>query len=175
MFPFVLVEAAKLESGATILKKSFPAEAACADNNGDGVDDNSGEKCSAAAGSIGPTCGLRIVSGTPINYGQLYPGQVSDMQKVIIKNLGTARADVLFKAGDWISDAPGNPTISGPEITHVSVNENSPWTADTPLTSEGWKMHYLDGETSMTLYFHFKVPSGVGGSIHQDITLDILC
>jgi hypothetical protein len=32
------------------------------------------------------TCGLQIVSGVPINYGQLNPAQDSAEQKVTIKN-----------------------------------------------------------------------------------------
>ena len=31
------------------------------------------------------------------------------------------RATIMVKGGNWISDAAPNPTISGPEITHVSV------------------------------------------------------
>ena len=55
----------------------------------------------------------------------------------------------MVKGGDWISDAAGNPTISGPELTHVSDTTfgiTSPqlfipqlYYMHKPLTSNGFK------------------------------------
>ena len=57
--------------------------------NGDGTPDVTGEECTSPTGPAAGTCGLQIVSGVPINYGQLNPGQVSAEKQVVIKNEGT--------------------------------------------------------------------------------------
>ena len=72
-------------------------------------------------------CGQQIVSGFPINYGQLNPGQDSAEQKITIKNkvgLPTG-VTIMIKGGNWISDeTEARTTISGPEYTHY---ENLLW------------------------------------------------
>ena len=122
LFPFVFVEGAKLQSGVTINAPSTTeTEKICddaIDNDNDGKIDAADEDCAAAPSPAAGTCGLQIVSGVPINYGQLNAGQVA-LQKVMIKNEGPATAKLMIKGGNWIGDAPGNPTISGPGITYV--------------------------------------------------------
>ena len=123
VFPFVFVEAAKLESGVTIKEAAPPTNETAPPTNeicNNGIDDNGNgaiDEVTCLPPPAGPagTCGLQIVSGVPINYGQLNPGQDSAEQKVTIKNVGTATAKIMIKGGNWISDAAGNPTISGPE------------------------------------------------------------
>ncbi len=86
----------------------------------------------------------------------------------------------MLKGGDWISDAPGNPTISGPEITHFDVGPGGKYSGQkhnltkTGLDFAGTSMYSKD--ELRYFYFQFKVPaSGFCGSIHHDITIDLLC
>lgn len=48
-----------------------------------------------------PTCGLDIVSGSPINYGSLNIGQTSQHKEVKAENTGNAVADVAARGTDW--------------------------------------------------------------------------
>jgi hypothetical protein len=131
------------------------------------------------------TCGLQIVSGVPINYGQLNPAQDSAEQKVTIKNEGTSQtpAKIMIKAGDWIFDAePGtdpemaNPSISGPEVTHVAIAPNLNWGTKNALSLAGWELGQLTGGQSLPVYFQFKTwVNAPSGSFHQDVTIDLLC
>ena len=175
LFPFNAVDAAKFQSGVTI---NAPSSAGtCPDANNDGVNDVTGAPCGATAPTAG-TCGLQIVSGVPINYGQLSPGQDSAEQKVTIKNEGTSQtvAKIMIKGGDWVSDAAGNPTISGPEVTRAVIAPGFDYNNKKSLSSNGWELGGLSGGQSLTAYFPFRpwinAPSG---SFHQDVTIDLLC
>ena len=141
------------------------------DNDHDGSTDLEDEDCFAQ----GATCGLQIVSGVPINYGLLSLGQLSTEQKVTIKNEGTSLAKVMLKGGDWISDAAGNPIISGPEITRAAI-ASVDYNNKKSLSSNGWELAAMPGGYFLSVFFQFKVPtSGVVGSLHQEVTIDLTC
>lgn len=197
LFPFIFVEAAKLQSGVTINAPSSAGPCQdddrdgidditgarcyllpCPDKDGDRVNDFTGDDCPSRSGPVAGTCALQLVSGVPINYGQLNLGQDSAEQKVTLKNGGTSQtpAKIMVKGGNWVSDAAGNPTISGPEITHVAIAPNLDWGNKKALSSNGWELGQISGGQSIPVYFQFKVPlSGVSGSLHQDVTIDLLC
>ena len=84
VFPFVFVEAAKLESGVTIKEAAPPTNEIC--NNG--IDDNGNGAIDEVTCLPPPagTCGVQILSGVPINYGLLNPVQQSFPQRVLIGN-----------------------------------------------------------------------------------------
>jgi hypothetical protein len=63
------------------------------------------------------TCGLQILSGVPINYGQLSLDQVSAEQKVTYKNIGNASAKVMVEGAYWQS---ANHVVAEPKFTHVA-------------------------------------------------------
>jgi hypothetical protein len=186
VFPFAFVDAAKLQSGVTInAPATTETEKICndtIDNDNDGkIDANDGDCAAAPAGPTAGTCGLQIVDGVPINYGQLTPAQDSTEQKVTIKNEGTSQtpAKIMIKGGDWIIDAEADPAlafISGPEITHVTIAPNLDWSNKKPLSSAGWELGQIFGGQSIPVYFQLKVPIGtLSGSFHQDVTIDLLC
>jgi hypothetical protein len=176
LFPFSYVHAEKFQSGVTI---NAPSSAGtCTDNNGDGIDDNNpGVACGSATSPATGTCGLQIVSGVPINYGQLAPGQPSAEKQVMIKNIGTSQTPAKFtiKGGNWVSDAAPNPTISGPEVTRVAIapvdfnNKKS-------LSLAGWELGQMTGGQTIPVYFQFLAwANAPSGSFHQDVTIDLLC
>ena len=176
LFPFAYVDGAKFQSGVTINAPS-PA-GTCPDSNGDGINDSTGEPCSSTTGPTAGTCGLQIVDGVPINYGQLISSQDSAEQKVTLKNEGTSQtpAKIMIKAGDWISDAAGNPSISGPEVTKVGLAPNTDWSSKKSLSSNGWELGQLSGGQSIPVYFQFKAfVNSPSVSLHQDVTIDLLC
>ena len=189
LFPFAYVDAAKFQSGVTITAPSTTeTEKICddtIDNDNDGKVDAADEDCAGApTGPAAGTCGLQIVSGVPINYGQLNLDQESAEQKVTIKNEGTSQtpAKIMIKGGDWVSDAAGNPTIFPSMNTHVAIAPNLEWGTKKPLSSAGWELGGMSGGQSIPVYFQMK-PGGATlatlnsftGSLHQDVTIDLLC
>jgi hypothetical protein len=152
------------------------------DDNGDGTVDEA--ECTQQADAMAGTCGLQIVSGVPINYGQLNPDQESAEQKVTIKNEGTSQtpAKIMIKGGDWVSDAAGNPTIFPSMNTHVAIAPNLDYYDKKALSSNGWELGGMSGGQSIPVYFQMK-PGGATvaslnsftGSLHQDVTIDLLC
>ena len=179
LFPFAYVDGAKFQSGVTITAPTTtpPPAGTCPDTNGDGIPDMTGGVCTSPTGPAAGTCGLQIVSGVPINYGQLTAGQTSAEKQVTIKNEGTSgtAAKLMIKGGNWIGDAAPNPTISGPEVTRVAIapvdfnNKKS-------LSLAGWELGQLAGGQSIPVYFQFLTwVNAPSGSFHQDVTIDLLC
>jgi hypothetical protein len=179
LFPFAYVDGAKFQSGVTITAPTTtpPPAGTCPDSNNDGLNDATLAPCVSPAGPAAGTCGLQIVSGVPINYGQLTAGQTSAEKQVMIKNEGTSgtAAKLMIKGGDWVSDAAPNPTISGPEVTRVAIapvdfnNKKS-------LSLAGWELGQIAGGQSVPVYFQFLTwANAPSGSFHQDVTIDLLC
>ena len=179
LFPFAYVDGAKFQSGVTITAPTTtpPPAGTCPDTNNDGLNDATLAPCVSPAGPAAGTCGLQIVSGVPINYGQLTAGQTSAEKQVTIKNEGTSgtAAKLMIKGGNWVSDAAPNPTISGPEVTRVAIapvdfnNKKS-------LSLAGWELGQLAGGQSIPVYFQFLTwVNAPSGSFHQDVTIDLLC
>ena len=80
---------------------------------------------------------------------------------------------IFISGGDWISDAPGNPTVSGPEITQVSDTPEGPWKA---LKSNAFQVGTVHFDSMVGVFFKLNVPaSGFSGSLHQEITIDLIC
>lgn len=192
LFPFSYVNAEKIQSGVTItlppagtcpggvndgtVDCTAPA-GTCPDGDNDGTNDFTGESCTAPAGTTGGTCGLQIVSGAPINYGQLAPGQPSAEKQVMIKNTGNSQTPAKFtiKGGNWVSDAAPNPTISGPEVTRAAIAPVD-FNNKKPLSIAGWELGQLSGGQTVPVYFQFLAwVNAPSGSFHQDITIDLLC
>ena len=179
VFPFIFVEAAKLESGVTIKEAAPPTNEIC--NNG--IDDNGNGAIDEVtclpppAGPTASTCGvLQIVSGVPINYGQITPGQLSTAKQVVIKNVAfVSPAKIMIKGGNWIGDAAPNPTISGPEVTRVFITPS----IKNPLSIAGTELAQLgqiESGQSKSVYFQFMTPvSAPSGSYHQEVTIDLIC
>jgi hypothetical protein len=208
IFPISYVDGAKFQSGVTI-KADTPADqcvdtdqngvddntgqhctggkapaqapAKCVDTDQNGVDDNTGAACTGGQAPAG-TCGLRILNGVPINYGELSIGQESGERMVEIINEGTSQtpAKVMIKGGDWLSDelvAGAHVRIAGPEVTKVSTSQSN-YAAKTSLSDQNLELAELTGGQSLPINFQFKLensPSTSVGAFHQDVTIDLLC
>lgn len=129
------------------------------------------------------TCGLELLSGVPINYGQLTAqagvGYMrSADQKVTYSNTGNASAQVMVKGGDWTGGSSANPkTFSGPEWTHVASDPNVDWQSKMNLKSSEIPLGQLGpGQTGQS-YWQVQIPTntGINGSIHQEVTIDLNC
>jgi len=129
------------------------------------------------------TCGLELLSGVPINYGQLTPQAGlnyvrSADQKVTYSNTGNASAQVMVKGGDWTGGSAANPkTFSGPEWTHVASDPNVDWQSKMNLKSSEIPLGQLGpGQTGQS-YWQVQIPTntGINGSIHQEVTIDLNC
>jgi hypothetical protein len=129
------------------------------------------------------TCGLELLSGVPINYGQLTAQAGlsyvrSADQKVTYSNTGNASAQVMVKGGDWTGGSAANPqTFSGPEWTHVASDPNVDWQSKMNLKSSEIPLGQLGpGQTGQS-YWQVQIPTntGINGSIHQEVTIDLNC
>ena len=178
VFPYTFVDAVKVESDATINASSTTeTENICddgKDNDDNGKIDADEQDCVAEATG---TCELEIISGVPINYGQLNAGQVSDEQKVTIKNVGTATAQIIVKAGDWIGGTSANPIkMIGPEITRVAVSPDVEFGNKFPLhTSEATALSDLGPGQERDSFWSLYADPKLSGSPHQEVTIDLIC
>jgi hypothetical protein len=179
VFPFSYVHAEKFQSGVTIASPgaTTPPAGTCPDSDGNGVNDMTGAPCTSPTGPAAGTCGLQLVSGVPINYGQLAPGQPSAEKQVMIKNTGNSQTPAKFtiKGGNWVSDAAPNPTISGPEVTRVAIAPVD-FNNKKALSLAGWELGQMTGGQTIPVYFQFLAwVNAPSGSFHQDVTIDLLC
>jgi hypothetical protein len=122
------------------------------------------------------TCGLEIISGVPINYGQLNIGQLSAEQKITYKNAGNATAQIMVKASDWIGGTSANPIKMGvAEITRVAETPGKDFGNKLPLRTYEIMLGELGpGQTGQS-YWSLYADNGLSGSPHQDVTLDLTC
>jgi len=182
LFPITSTDAMKHERGLTINASSTTSRTETEKICNDGKDNekdaeinlNEQDCASAPTSPTGGTCGLKILSGVPIDYGPLNPGQKSLEEKVKISNQGTAKAKIMISAGDWIGDAS---LMSGPEITHVALTKNIPWDNKLTLKSNAFELGELAARQSAQILFQLKVPRAFSdsGSFHQDVTIDLIC
>lgn len=177
VFPFAFVDAAKFQSGVTINAPTTtpPPAGTCPDSNNDGVNDMTGAPCSSPTGPAAGTCGLQIISGVPINYGQLTVGQVSNEQKVTIKNVGTAPAKVMVKGSAWTGGTPPNDTyIAG--ITRVAVTPGMEYGKKFPLDSSGaTTLGDVGAGQEADSFWSVYADNHLSGSPHQEVTIDLTC
>ena len=180
LFPVIFVEAAKLQSGVTINATSeMDTQEICGDaidKDNDGKVDADDQDC-AVPTSPADTCELEIESGVPINYGELNAGQVSDEQKVTIKNVGTATAQIMVKAGDWIGGTSADPMkMIGPEITRVAVSPNMVFGNKFPLqSSEATALSDLGPGQEVDSFWSLYADPKLSGSPHQEVNIDLIC
>lgn len=212
-----LANAAQIESGVEIIAPTTTETEKICDDTIDNDDDNGkidGDDQDCVAGPKRPpaeiaeicgngndqdcvvapadpargTCGLQILDGVPINYGYWHnPEWTSANMRVNIKNAGTINAEILVKGGNWVSDAAGNPIVSGPDITRVSIpsywdlndTTTNPYVYDNKISlqSNGIKLATISPEKDIQLLFQIKlVPLMLeGGSFHQEVSIDLLC
>jgi hypothetical protein len=129
------------------------------------------------------TCGLELLSGVPINYGQLTAQAGSNYvmsadQKVTYSNTGNASAQVMVKGGNWTGGGAANPqTFSEPGWTHVTTNPNIDWMGKRKLRITEIPLGQLGpGQTGQS-YWQVRIPTntGINGSLHQEVTIDLSC
>jgi hypothetical protein len=183
LFPAVFTDAARFESGVNV-NKVPPAttEKVCddtIDNDNDGKIDADDTDCTSNLGpSTVAACGLKIVEGAPVYYGQLNPATDSAEQKVTVKNEGTAAGKLLVKGEDWILQygPPNRAPASGPEITHVAISPNIPWIKKAALNSDGVELGEISSQQSISIYFQLRVPyNGFSDLVEQILGVDIVC
>jgi hypothetical protein len=172
----------KFRSEVTI-KGSSTQNNNCLDSDNNRIDDNSGVACDSQpnpeASTMG-TCGLSIVSGVPVNYGELTPGQDSAERSVTFQNDGNSQtpAKVMIKGGDWISDelvGGQKQVISGPEVTHFSISPSN-YDSKAPVSKDVKELSQISGGESSRVFLQFRAWNNPPiGSFHQDVTIDVLC
>jgi hypothetical protein len=155
----------------------------CLDSDNNRIDDNSGDVCDSQPNteiSTMGTCGLSIVSGIPVNYGELTPGQDSAERSVTFQNDGNSKtpAKVMIKGGDWISDelvGDQKQVISGPEVTRFSISPSN-YDSKAPVSKDAKELSQIFGGESSDVFLQFKAWNNPPiGSFHQDVTIDLLC
>jgi hypothetical protein len=172
---------AKFRSEVTIKGKVQNNDCLDADNNQ--LNDNTGLVCGSQAISEAPiadTCGLSIVYGIPVNYGELIPGQDSAEQSITFQNDGNSKtpAKVMIKGGDWVADGlvgDQKQVISGPDVTRFSISPGN-YDSKFPVSKDAKELGQLSGGESSDVFLQFKAWNNPPiGSFHQDVIIDLLC
>jgi hypothetical protein len=172
---------AKFRSEVTI--KDNTQNNNCLDADQNGLDDITSTVCGAQYDLEAPTmgtCGLSIVSGVPVNYGELTPGQDSAERAVTFQNDGNSKtpAKVMIRGGDWVADelvGGQNQVISGPEVTRFSSSVGN-YNGKSPVSKDAKEFSQISGGESSQVFLQFKAWDNPPiGSFHQDVTIDVLC
>ena len=125
------------------------------------------------------TCGLNFVSGSPINYGSLSIGQVSNQQTLVIDNTGTAQGALSVSGTNWMSGAT---TIMNVGATQYATSPGVAYGAapNLPLTTTAASVGTINPSTNMNLYWLLRADLVAGqtsftGSTTQTVTLTSAC
>lgn len=79
------------------------------------------------------TCGLAFVAGNPVNYGQVFPGAISDPEQLlVVDNTGNTVATLLVQGGNWVDG--GGVVLMTVGDTHYSTTALQSYAAKTALT-----------------------------------------
>src|SRR2546428_10124663 len=62
---------------------------------------------------IAGSCGINIVSGSPINYGSLIAGSISTEQTVVLQNTGTVSGTLAVHGTDWLDGSSTSQILVG--------------------------------------------------------------
>jgi hypothetical protein len=143
---------------------------------------------SVQLGTSAPTCGLSIVSGSPLNYGSLTAANSISTEKILrVQNTGTAPGSITALGTNWI-----NPAVPAPNIvmdvktTHMGTVANQPYASKkflgpTPfdIFTDPAGIRTLAGGASMDTYWQvqFVLNAGVtfSGAASQTVTLASTC
>jgi hypothetical protein len=179
LFPIFIANAAQFQSGVKIIQPANPTGGLPTNQSANPTGGNPVTNPPVA------TCGLQILSGVPINYGQLSPLSIiirSAEQKVTYSNIGNASAKVMVKGSDWVGGLPVQ-TISGPESTHVANEPNVEWQNKLKLQSNEIELGQIDpGQTGQS-FWQLQLPATArvalldakGSDLVQQVTLDLIC
>jgi hypothetical protein len=125
------------------------------------------------------TCGLNFVSGSPINYGSLSIGQVSNEQTLVIDNTGTAQGALSVSGTNWLSGAA---TIMNVGTTQYAPTPGVAYGAapKISLTTAGASLGVISSSTNMNLYWQLRADLVAGqtaftGSTTQTVTFTSAC
>jgi hypothetical protein len=190
LFPIFIAHAAKFQSGVTIIPPANPTGGLPTNQSANPTGGN--PPTNPVTNPPVATCGLQILSGVPINYGQLNLGQVAGLgyvrsaeQQVTYTNIGNASAHVSVKGGNWIGGTTANPQTFPPEWTHVADKPNVDWQNKMALKSSEISLgqEQLTPGTTGQSYWQLQVPTNpaisgstdISGSLHQEVTLDLIC
>ena len=143
---------------------------------------------SVQLGTSAPTCGLSIVSGSPINYGSLTAANAISAEKILrVQNTGTAPGGITALGTNWISPLGAAPAVvMDAKTTHMGTVANQPYASKkflgpTPFSifTDPAGTQTLAGGASIDTYWQvqFVLNAGVtfSGSASQIVTLASTC
>ncbi len=124
-----------------------------------------------------PTCGIDFVSGDPINYGALSPGQESAVSILVLDNTGDTLASLLVRGGDW---------LDGALVPHMDVGDTHynpddpglPYASTIPLTSSDVEITPdFDPAFVLPLYWQLlaNILDAFEGSLTQTMDFTVSC
>ena len=126
------------------------------------------------------TCGLNFVSGSPINYGSLSIGQVSNQQTLVIDNTGTAPGALSVSGSSWTNTV--GTTIMNVGATQYATSPGQAYGAapNLPLTTTSASVGTISPTTNLNVYWLLRADlvagqTGFTGSTTQTVTLTSAC
>jgi hypothetical protein len=141
-------------------------------------------------GTSAPTCGLAIVSGSPISYGSLTAANAISTDKILrIQNTGTTPGSITALGTHWLNPAVAAPNnvVMDVKTTHMGTVANQAYASKkflgpTPFnifSDPALGQTTLAGGASMDTFWQvqFVLNAGVtfSGSASQTVTLASSC
>jgi hypothetical protein len=140
---------------------------------------------SVQLGGTTPTCGLQVVSGSPINYGQLATANsISAEKSVRVQNTGTSPGSLTALGTQWTSPtAPAPGVVMNVGTTHAATSANVAYASKVPLATTAVTLipsaPGIAAGASVDTFWQVQFVSSAGaaftGTASQTLTLSSSC
>jgi len=123
------------------------------------------------------TCGISFVSGNPIDYGALVPGQESGLKTLVLDNTGNVFATLLVRGGDWVDGM--STTQMSVSDTHYDLSGMNSYAMMTPLSSTDSTVlsAMFDPNNNLPMFWQLlaNIIGSFQGSLTQTVDFTVSC
>jgi len=124
---------------------------------------------------IAGSCGINIVSGSPINYGSLIAGSISTEQTVVLQNTGTVAGTLAVHGTDWLDGSSTSQILVG--NTKFSTSSGT-YASKTALTTVDQTVGTINPTPNLSTFWQLQInliSSSFTGPLTQTMTFSNSC
>jgi secreted PhoX family phosphatase len=121
------------------------------------------------------TCGINVVSGTPLNYGSVISGSVSTEQTVVLQNTGTVPGTLAVHGTDWLDGSSTSQMLVG--STKFSATTGT-YLSKTALTTGDLPVGTILPTPNLSTFWQVQatpISPTFGGTLTQTVTFSNSC